>query len=223
MIVGENQAPVTVDAIGALGWTSQVMNFFVADITGDSAADFIVGGEIPVFEAGSHANYRYYTTVKDGDGTMRLNGKWAMRGTVTVNGGGIVFGDNGGPFPLGAESQVRTSVSGKREFVLKNGSTLGKTAGALELDALTVTGGATLDLGETATMSFADSSAKTWTGTLVINGFREGAIRFGTSTAGLTAEQVNSIRAVMSDGTQKHVVIGAQGYLCFPCFTIVVR
>ena len=226
MVVGDNQAPVppvTVDAIGALGWTSQVMNFFVADITGDSAADCIVGGEIPVFEAGAHANYRYYTTQKDGDGILRLNGQWAMRGTVTVNGGGIVFGDNGGPFPLGADTQVRTSVSGKREFVLKNGSKLGKTAGALELDALTVTGGGKLELGDTATMSFADSSAKSWSGPLLIEGFREHAVRFGTSASGLTSAQVADIRAVTDTGRQRRVTISSQGYLRYPGFLMVVR
>ena len=78
MVVGESQTPATVDALGALGWTSQVLKFAVADVTGDDAADFIVGGEIPAFESGSHANYRYYTTQKDGDGTMRINGQWAM-------------------------------------------------------------------------------------------------------------------------------------------------
>ncbi|MBQ6246197.1 MAG: hypothetical protein IJK04_04980 [Kiritimatiellae bacterium] len=226
MVVGDNQAPVppvTVDAIGALGWTSQVMNFFVADITGDSAADCIVGGEIPVFEAGAHANYRYYTTQKDGDVILRLNGQWAMRGTVTVNGGGIVFGDNGGPFPLGADTQVRTSVSGKREFVLKNGSKLGKTAGVLELDALTVTGGGKLELGDTATMSFVDSSAKSWSGPLLIEGFREHAVRFGTSASGLTSAQVADIRAVTDTGRQRRVTISSQGYLRYPGFLMVVR
>ncbi len=100
---------------------------------------------------------------------------------------------------------------------------LGKTAGALELDALTVTDGATLDLGPTATMSFADSSAKTWTGTLLINGFRENAVRFGTFASGLTAAQVNGIRAVTETGRQRRVVIGSNGYLRFPGFIMVVR
>lgn len=223
MVVGKSQTPTTVDAIGVLGWTSQVLKFSVADITGDDAADFIVGGEIPVFEAGSHANYRYYTTQKDGDGTMRINGQWAMRGTVTVNDGGIVFGDNGAPFPVGADTQVRTSVSGKREFVLKNGAKLGKTAGALELDALTVTDGGVLELGANATMTFADSSAKTWSGTLLIKGFRDGAVRFGTSAAALTDEQVKMLRAEKPDGKTMHLCITSAGYLAPRGMMIVIQ
>ncbi len=223
MVVGENQQPVTVDSLGALGWTGQIFKFYVADLTGDGAADFVVGGEMPAFESGSHVNYRSYTIQKDGAGTLRINGQWALRGTTTVNGGCILFGDNGAPFPLGSDTQVRTSVSGKRDFVLKNGSTLGKTAGALELDALTVTGGATLDLGETATMSFADSSAKTWTGSLEIEGFREFAVRFGTSASSLTAAQVNSIRAVTETGRRRRVTISTEGYLRYPGFLMMVR
>ena len=219
MVVGESQMPATVDAIGALGWTSQVLKFAVADVTGDDAADFIVGGEIPAFESGSHANYRYYTTQKDGDGTMRINGQWAMRGTVTVNGGGIVFGDNGGPFPLGADTQVRTSVSGKREFVLKNGARLGKTAGALELDALTVTDGGVLELGANATMTFADSSAKTWSGTLIVKGYRDNAIRFGMAKDSLTATQQASIRTI--DGKKLHLT--SNGYLAPRGMMVVVQ
>ena len=218
----DSAIPVTIDAIGALAYKTPVFRFFVDNVTGDADADCVVGGEIPAFESGTAA-FRYYTTQKYGDGTLRINGQWALRGMTTVNAGGIVFGDNGGPFPLGADTQLRTSVSGKREFVLKNGSTLGKTAGALELDALTVTDGATLDLGPTATMSFLDSSAKTWTGTLLINGFRENAVRFGTSASGLTAAQVNGIRAVTETGRQRRVVIGSNGYLRFPGFAMVVR
>ena len=223
MVVGESQTAATVDAIGALGWTSQVFKFSVADVTGDDAADFIVGGEIPAFESGSHANYRYYTTQKDGDGTMRINGQWAMRGTVTVNGGGIVFGDNGGPFPLGADTQVRTSVSGKREFVLKNGAKLGKTAGALELDALTVTDGGVLELGANATMAFADSSAKTWSGTLLIKGWRDGAVRFGDSAAALTDAQLQMIRAEKPNGKTMRLRLTSSGYLAQPGMIITVR
>ena len=219
MVVGESQTPATVDAIGALGWTSQVLKFSVADVTGDDAADFIVDGEIPAFESGSHANYRYYTTQKDGDGTMRINGQWAMRGTVTINGGGIVFGDNGEPFPLGADTQLRTSVSGKREFVLKNGAKLGKTAGALELDALTITAGGVLELGANATMTFADSTAKTWSGTLIVKGYRDNAIRFGNSRDALTVEQQASIKTV--DGKKLHLT--SNGYLAPRGMMIVIR
>lgn len=205
---GDCATPVTIDSIGALGYNKPVFSFFVGNVTGDANVDCVVGGEIPAFESGT-ANFRYYTTQKYGDGTIRINGQWAMRGTTTVNDGGIVFGDNGGPFPLGADSQLRTSVSGKREFVLKNGAKLGKTAGALELDALTVTDGGVLELGANATMAFADSSAKTWSGTLLIKGWRDGAVRFGDSASALTEAQKKMLRTE----TCKRLCLDDDGYL----------
>ena len=217
-VAGGKADAAVIDAIGAVSYKQQAFTINVADVTGDAAADCVVSGEIPMFEASS-ANFRYYPTTKFGDGTLRIDGKWAMRGTVTVEAGAVVFGDQGGPFPAGAESALRTSVAGKREFVLKNGSALGKTAGALELDALAVTGGARLALGDGATMSFADSSAKAWTGTLVVEGFREGAVRFGTSGDGLSPEQVELIRT----DAGRRVEISTSGYLVYPGFVMVVK
>ena len=215
---GNYATPVTIDSIGALAYNAPTFRFFVDDVTGDANVDCVVGGEIPAFESGTAA-FRYYTTQKYGDGTLRINGQWALRGTTTVNAGGIVFGDNGGPFPLGADTQLRTSVSGKREFVLKNGAKLGKTAGALELDALTVTDGGILELGANATMTFADSSAKAWSGTLIVKGYRDNAIRFGNSKEALSATQQASIKTV--DGKKLHLT--SNGYLAPRGMMIVVQ
>ena len=107
--------------------------------------------------------------------------------------------------------------------MLKNGAKLGKTAGALELDALTVTDGGVLELGPTATMSFADSSAKTWSGNLVIKGFRDKAVRFGTSMAALTSGQQDMIRAEKSNGTTMRLCLTSAGYLAMRGIVIVVR
>ena len=219
---GDCATPVIIDAIGALGYNAPTFRFFVDDVTGDANVDCVVGGEIPAFESGTAA-FRYYTAQKYGDGTLRINGQWALRGTTTVNAGGIVFGDNGGPFPVGADTQLRTSVSGKREFVLKNGAKLGKTAGALELDALTVTDGGVLELGANATMAFADSSAKTWSGTLLVRGWRDGAVRFGDSAAALTAEQVEMIRAERPDGKTMRLRLTSSGYLAQPGMMVNIR
>ena len=210
--------PVTIDSIGALAYKSPTFTLFVDDVTGDENADCVVGGEIPAFEANA-ANFRYYTTQKYGDGVLRINGSWALRGTTTVNAGGIVFGDNGGPFLTGADSQLRTSVAGKRDFVLKDGAKLGKTAGALTLDALTVTGGGVLELGPTATMAFADSGAKTWSGTLVVKGWRDGAVRFGTDATALTATQQAMIKT--EDGRHLHLL--STGHLAPYSTRITIR
>lgn len=211
--------PAIIDSIWSIPYTgNNVFTIAVHDVTGDDDADLIVNGEIPNYQI-SDSKYQYYTTAKYGDGTVRINGKWALRGTTTIYGGGIVFGDEGGAFPVGAVNQSRTSAEGKRNFVIANGSMLGKTDGALDLDTLTVTGGGVLDLGETATMTFADSSAKTWTGRLVIKGFREGAVRFGSSAAALTDAQVALIRT----GEGKRLHIDDAGYLLPHGMVVIVK
>ena len=139
------------------------------------------------------------------------------------DGGKILFGDNGETYPTtGTDSEV---LSKDRDIVLASGTALGKTANHLELGTLALSGdGAhTLELGPTATISFADSHAKTWAGSLLITGFREDTVRFGTSASGLTAAQVADIRAVTESGKQRRVVIGSNGYLRFPGFLMVVR
>ena len=103
--------------------------------------------------------------------------------------------------------------------MLKNGAKLGKTAGALELDALTVTDGGVLELGANATMTFADSSAKSWSGTLIVKGYRDNAIRFGNSRDALTATQQASIKTV--DGKKLHLT--SNGYLAPRGMMIVVQ
>ena len=106
---------------------------------------------------------------------------------------------------------------------LKYGSTFGKTAGALQMDTLTVTDGGVLKLGANATISFADSSAKTWSGALLIKGFREGAVRFGTSASALTDEQVEMIRAEKENGRTMHLCISSNGYLAPLGMMIVIQ
>ena len=121
--------------------------------------------------------------------------------------------------PNGDVSQARTSAVGKRDFVLRNGSTLGKTAGALDLDTLTVVDGGVLDLGPTGTMTFADSHAKTWTGRLVIKGFHDGAVRFGESASALTDAQISCIRTF--EGRKLH--LSSSGYLISYGMVVIVQ
>lgn len=74
--------------------------------------------------------------------------------------------------------------------------------------AITERGGG-ISLGAGATLTFADSSAETWamTNKVVVTGFVEGAIRFGTSKAHAPRPR----RFVTDDG--RSLSVGDDGYL----------
>ena len=222
---GSSANAVVVDAIKHFSYQSQTFTLVVNDITGDDEADLVVNGKVIRAGTGTYGSANSWTIPfqKYGDGTVRFNDKVVLRGTMTVNGGKILFGDNGETYPTtGTDSEV---LSKDRDIVLMSGTALGKTANHLELGTLELSGddAHTLELGPTATISFADSHAKTWAGPLLITGFREDTVRFGTSASGLTAAQVADIRAVTESGKQRRVVIGSNGYLRFPGFLMVVR
>ena len=72
-------------------------------------------------------------------------------------------------------------------------------------------------------MEFADSSAKAWSGTLLIKGFRDGAVRFGDSAAALTDEQIKMIRAEKPDGTTVRLHISSSGHLAPHGMVLVIQ
>jgi len=64
---------------------------------------------------------------------------------------------------------------------------------------------------EVTNLSFNNNSSNNWgTGTVIITGFKEGAIRFGTDNTGLTAGQLSQITA---DNGGKPLQLDAEGYL----------
>lgn len=121
------------------------------------------------------------TLAKTGAGTQTLSGANAYTGDTVIGAGTLALGEND---------------------VLPDGSAV--TLGAATLDAsaytdtvgtLEVTDAATINLGSGGAMAFAPSSAKTWSGTLTLTGdFVEGAsLRFGTTSGGLTPDQMSRI------------------------------
>ena len=192
---------------------SKTFTLDVEDVTGSAAVDLTMNGDILRGDAG--ATDWSGAIVKSGAGTLLMNGKLTMTRPMQVNGGAFIFGDTGGPAEgvdsvtvTGVAATTKSTTSTQKDVSLA-GATLGKTAGALALDTLTVTGGGTLELGPTATMSFTDSSAKAWSGRLTIKGWRARAVRFGTSAEGLTEDQCRLIRT--AEGLKLH--LGSDGYL----------
>ena len=155
--------------------TSGVFKFpiDVDDVTGDSATDFFMTKPITRYSSTSYSNIG---VAKYGRGTMEI------QDTIDVIHGIEIFG---GAFKLAGSGLTDASA---QKFILSGGAleAADGTANSCGPLAITERCGA-IRLGEGATLTFADSSAETWpTGKenrVTVYGFREGAIRFGTSSA----------------------------------------
>jgi hypothetical protein len=135
--------------------------------------------------------------IKSGDGTLELKGPQAYRGDCSVIAGGL---------RLGADDVF---AGGTNALVLSNATldagTYRNTFSTLEV----LTNSVIEVVNGSAALAFADSSAKTWTGTLAVNGkLAATTLRFGTDGKGLTAAQIASI--AKSGGS---LYLDAQGYL----------
>ena len=205
-VTGSSNTPCTIEEWRAVPYRKQPFTMVVNNITGTDEPDLVVGN-IP---SHTETNFGPYNFRKYGGGTIRVDGMMSITMPLQIFQGTFLFGDTGGVYPKSGGTDVHHQ-SLVWDVELSNGATFGKTAGALTLDTLTVTDGGVLELGRTASISFADSHAKVWTGTLVVKGFREGAVRFGTTKDALDSDQQSLIRAEMVDGKKLHLL--SNGYL----------
>jgi fibronectin-binding autotransporter adhesin len=155
---------------------------------------------------------------KSGSGTQTLTGTNTYNRTTTVSGGTLEIGtggsltattgvivNTGGTFLLsGAGEQVNNAAT-----VTLAGGTI-QTNGASSISetvgALTLSSSSTIDFGTLAggnTLSFANSSAASWTGTLNVWNWTSGTdhLFFGTSSLGLTSGQLSQINLYSDSGT----------------------
>jgi autotransporter-associated beta strand protein len=122
----------------------------------------------------------------------------AYTGPTTINAGTLV---------LGKSDVLPNATAVSIGAATLDAATFADTAGTLD-----VTASATINLGTGAALAFADSSGVNWSGgTLNITGtFVSGtSLRFGTSSAGLTSAQLNSITATGITS----FALNANGYL----------
>ena len=109
---------------------------------------------------------------------------------------------------------VSNSWLNERPLILDGGAIAGADNTANAVGALTVAeNGGTIELDPGATLAFANSTNKTWSGTLIIKSFRERAVRFGDSAAALVREQLDMIRAEKPNGKKMHLCLDSNGYL----------
>ena len=173
--------------------------------TGDDTADLTFLQPIT-----RYSDDKNVTLCKYGDGIAEA------RNTVDVTGGITIYD---GVFRLGANALTDASA----QTVKLSGGTLAAAANtANALGTLTVgANGGGITLGAGATLSFPDCAETAWTAgeSVVVTGFRENAIRFGTSATSLVAAQRH--RFVSQDG--KKLRLCENGYLtAVPAGTTVV-
>ena len=109
---------------------------------------------------------------------------------------------------------ISNSWLNARPLTLDGGTFAGATNTANTVGVLKVgANGGTIELDPGATLAFANSTNKTWSGSLTIKGFRERAVRFGDSSAALTKGQLDLIRAEKPNGKKLHLCLDFAGYL----------
>lgn len=162
----------------------QTNEWRVADVTGNSAADLVVNGDIIPFGS-DFTRYTNLVIRKLGPGTVRMNGQFRHFAPVLVTAGTLEFGSN-------------DSANG-REFVLNGGALTAADGTANTCAALTVgANGGTIKVSDGTTLAFADSTGAEWLGPVTLTTdddvFPEGVLKFGSDANGLTAGQVAKMR-----------------------------
>ncbi len=130
-------------------------------------------------------------TVASGGNSGNTNGLFRS-GVLTLTGSNDYAG--GTTITTGTLALGNSDVIPNTPLAIANGK-LDAATFSDTLGTLTITGSATINLGDGATLSFADSSAVNWPGTLTLAGnFVSGSsIRFGNNGTALTASQLSKI------------------------------
>jgi len=136
--------------------------------------------------------------VKTGAGTQTLAGANAYTGTTVIKAGTL---------KLGASNVLPDTA------ITLSGGTLDADIYSDTLGPLTVNGSSTLNIGSGGTLVFADSSATTWSGPVNITGnfVESSSVKFGTTSGGLTAEQL----ALLTVNGNK-ATLNSEGYVYVP-------
>lgn len=142
--------------------------------------------------------------VKTDTGTWRITSSGNTWGTTTISTGALEVGATDA---LPDASDITMAASTKLDLL----GSYSETAGTLDLN-----GSAQISFGLAGTgqaLSFADSSALDWSSfMLTITGYEQGtdSLRFGTTSSGLTAGQLDNISF---DGFESGALIDANGYV----------
>ena len=152
-------------------------------------------------------------------GTVTFLGANTFSGTTTVSSGTLTLGTGGS---LSNTTNVTVSsggtllLSGTNNSKINNSASVTLAGGTLSLGgssslsetvgALTLSSSSTIDFGTLAggnTLSFANSSGASWTGTLKVYNWTQGTdhLFFGSTDSGLTSTQLGDILFYSDNGT----------------------
>ena len=175
-----------------------VMSLDVADVTGDERPDFVFRGGITAYA--TSGTFSKSGINKLGLGTALMMGVFNLNNGLVVSCGEMVLGISNGWTGTGA------LTLGGGTFAVSN-DTVNAIPAVLKVNAR----GGKIRLGEGAMLSFADSSSQDadWKTNVVIECFREGALRFGDSESALTERQQSLLRT--SEG--KRLRLFPNGYV----------
>nr|MCU0794904.1 autotransporter-associated beta strand repeat-containing protein [Akkermansiaceae bacterium] len=177
---------------------------FTADINPTSTSN----KTLSLFGGNTNANTISGDISNGAGGTLsiakNLTGRWVLSGANTYTGSTTV---TAGTLALGADNTLPNTSAISIGAATLDAATFTDTAGTLA-----ITGAATIHLGSGAALSFANSSAVSWPGTLNITGtFTPTSLRFGNSSSALTQAQLDKI-TVNGSGLGDYE-LSASGYL----------
>ena len=158
------------------------------------------------------------SVIQAGSGTLVLNGTNTYSGTTTVSGGTLQVATGGS---LTATTNVTVNTGGTLLLSgtgnqINNAATVTLAGGTIQTNgassinetvgALTLSSTSTIDFGTLAggnTLSFGDSSAAPWSGTLNVWNWTSGTdhLFFGSSSSGLTGTQLTQINLYSDSGS----------------------
>jgi autotransporter-associated beta strand protein len=184
---------------------SNLWEWTVADITGDTAPDLFLDGELQNYKADS---FCMRPILKTGAGTVCLGAANSYTGSVEIAEGTVLLGADG----------AFNSGSG----VTLEGGTLDAGGTTNAAGTLTVGADSTLALPGGTALAFADSSAVLWGDVrlTITSGVETVSLRVGTDDHSLTQRQLNRIR-----WNGDRVALDANGYLktYIPGMTVIIR
>jgi autotransporter-associated beta strand protein len=202
-VVGTNACsiPAGISLLKLEGYTP--LTFNIADVTDSQAPDLTIAGVIRDFP---NLNLAWMPIVKTGAGMLSISGENTHLGVYTIEQGTLALDGNG-------------SMNIDNDIIL-DGGTLAMGACTNNCGTLTVgNAGGTLVL-SSGLLSFTDSSAVSWSGTLnLTNTLIEKTVRFGTDNTALSAAQLDSIVSICD----RKLRLTKDGYLsATPCGTYLL-